>query len=87
MKVPLSYKLTNMCQNARTPSWLLQLLRDDNGELHDPCPSSPDADGLQALWSSTAVNFVNPPFSNADQWLKKAREEAHNDRWSIVQYI
>ena len=45
----------------------------------------PTTNGFQTQWSSTRVNLVNPPFSDASLWLNKAVEEAqkHNNS-SIV---
>jgi hypothetical protein len=82
---PQQYKLSSASQHAQTPQWLLDTLRSEHGPLHDPCPMHPTTDGLQTQWSSTHMNFVNPPFSDASLWLNKAVEEAqkHNNS-SIV---
>jgi len=47
-----------------------------NGEFEfdfDPCPSNPFTDGLFIDWGMR--NFVNPPFSNWQKWVKKGYEE------------
>jgi hypothetical protein len=84
MDPPLQYKLSSACQHAQTPQWLLETLRREHGSLHDPCPHSPSADGLHAPWSSTDVNYANPPFAHAGIWLHKAAEEATKHKQSIV---
>jgi len=62
----------------------MQLLYEEHGVLHGPCPSCPGTDGLQADWSPDRMNFVNPPFSSAKQWLQKAADETLNSVVSIV---
>jgi hypothetical protein len=84
MDPPLQYKLSNTCQHARTPQWLLRMLHNQHGTLYDPCPHSPSSDGLCTPWSSSKVNFVNPPFADAKHWLLKAAEEARKHKHCIV---
>jgi hypothetical protein len=84
MGPPPQYKLTSTCQNAITPKWPLDMLRSEHGISHSPRPSSLSEDGLHTPWSSTLVNFVNPPFVRAKEWLLKAVEEAHQYKHSIV---
>jgi DNA N-6-adenine-methyltransferase (Dam) len=57
-----------------TPKWLLQLLFWDT-EFFDPCPVG-GAGGLEAIWPTSQVIFINPPFSNPSPWVKKAA--SHN---------
>jgi hypothetical protein len=61
MGPPVAYKLTSACQDARTPQWLMQLLYEEHGALHDPCPSCPDTDGLQTDWASRLLLFTFMP--------------------------
>ena len=42
----------------------------------DPCPESPTFNGLAIPWSTTQLNFVNPPYSELRYWCKKATEES-----------
>jgi len=60
------------------------MLRSEHGISHNPRPSSLSEDGLHIHWSSTLVNFVNPPFVRAKERLLKAVEEAHQHNHSIV---
>lgn len=39
----------------------------------DPCPINPKFDGLKIAWKRK--NFVNPPYSQLKQWVKKSIEE------------
>ena len=52
------------------------IYNDLNNEFHfdfDPCPSNPSFDGLIIEWGER--NFINPPFSNWQEWIKKGYEE------------
>ena len=84
MSPRMEYRPINASPDACIPQWLLKMLHDQHGSLRGPCPSCLSADGLQAPWSSTAVNFVNWTFSNAQIWLQKAASEACVNRCSIV---
>jgi site-specific DNA-methyltransferase (adenine-specific) len=39
----------------------------------DPCPVNPKFDGLKVEWGE--VNFVNPPYNNSKEWIKKGYKE------------
>ena len=39
----------------------------------DPCPENHIKDGLSINWGRS--NFVNPPFGNWQEWVKKGYEE------------
>ena len=59
--------------------WLTppDLMRELDNEFHfdfDPCPSNPNFDGLIIDWGKR--NFVNPPFSEWQTWVKKGFEES-----------
>ena len=84
MSPRMEYRPINASPDACIPQWLLKMLHDQHGSLRGPCPRCLSADGLQAPWSSTAVNFVNWTFSNAQIWLQKAASEACVNRCSIV---
>ena len=65
--------------SVRTPDHILKAIRDEFGELYDPCPYNPkfnpsvDKDGLTTEWEK--VSFVNPPYSFVRPWFKKARQQ------------
>ena len=65
--------------SVATPEHILAAVRTEFGEFFDPCPlnSSFDpkvhTDGLKIPWGP--VNFINPPWSRAGMWLKKAYAE------------
>lgn len=54
-----------------TPSRLYKRYMDSG--YFDPCPLNHNFDGLQINWKSK--NFVNPPFSKVELWVKKAIQE------------
>ncbi len=62
--------------NWKTPGWLLKLLFPD-GDYFDPCPINPDGlrarEGLGA-WPVDRPVFVNPPYSDPSEWLRKAAD-------------
>ena len=55
--------------NWQTPDWIIQHFKNH----FDPCPTNPDFDGLNIDWKNPS--FVNPPYSNPLEWIKKAIEE------------
>lgn len=69
-----------------TPPEVLESLREEFGELYDPCPAHWDGswDGLAIDWPMDRACFVNPPYSQIASWAKKCREEADKDRFVIL---
>ena len=69
----------------RTPK---KIYSDLNAEFHftfDPCPyKMPEWDGLKVGWGKS--NFVNPPYSETEKWVKKALEEYHKGN-SVVMLL
>ena len=65
--------------SVRTPQSILHAVREEFGDVYDPCPYNPDfdpkihKDGLKTEWGG--VSFVNPPYSFVRPWFKKAREQ------------
>jgi hypothetical protein len=59
-----------MNDDWKTPKWLMEFFKD----YYDPCPVNPTFDGLKIDWKSPS--FVNPPYSNVLEWVKKAIEES-----------
>ena len=74
--------------SVATPSYILDSLRAEFGDLYDPCPFNPkfDAkihkDGLTTEWGN--VSYCNPPFSKTGQFVKKAFEEWSKAKTCIV---
>ncbi len=59
-----------------TPKELYDTLHEEFHFNHDPCPidwKEGDVDGLTSEWGT--CSFVNPPYSNVAQWIKKAHAE------------
>lgn len=64
---------TSLDQTWRTP---VKLYEELNKEFHfdfDPCPPNPTFNGLEVEWGKS--NFVNPPYKQCKEWLKKGYEE------------
>ena len=59
----------------QTPQYLLDELTEEFGEMFDPCPPNWDEsfDGLEIDWE--VVNFVNPPYGEIKEWIKKCHDE------------
>ncbi len=59
---------------VETPRYLYNWLNETHSFDFDPCPyERPLWDGLSVEWGSS--NFVNPPFSEIEIWLKKGVNE------------
>jgi len=60
-----------------TPDWLLDELREEWGELFDPCPNDPNFDGLEMEWPLDVVCYVNPPYTRGhiQKWAEKCHLE------------
>ena len=58
-----------------TPPGIIEELEREFGEMFDPCPKNWDGsfDGLAIEWKK--VNFVNPPYSEMKEWVKKCHDE------------
>ncbi|MEG3153485.1 DNA N-6-adenine-methyltransferase [Sphingomonas sp. RB1R13] len=81
--------------DRHTPEWLLALITDVFGPISlDPCASmtkrieaerhiTEAEDGLAAAWNGKTV-FVNPPFSQAALWIRKAWQEWHHGHSGTV---
>lgn len=69
-------------QNAETPDKVINIIAHLLGtrDWFDPCPASPTEDGLLSQWNT--INYVNPPFRDAKEWILKAISEqnARNSR-------
>lgn len=62
-------------ENFKTPKDLYDALDAEFHFVFDPCPLGGHLlfDGLKIPWK--ASNFVNPPWSDVQRWVVKAREE------------
>ena len=60
--------------NWKTPKAFYQALDSEFNFNFDPCPPKPDFNGLKIEWKES--NFVNPPYSEIKDWVKKAYEES-----------
>lgn len=60
-------------QFAETPTEVMIELVKEFGLLNDVCPADPQRNGLEEEWQR--VNYMNPPYSEMEKWLKKAISE------------
>lgn len=65
---------TSLRTNWRTPKALFQALDAEFHFDHDPCPTRPQADGLESNWGN--INYVNPPYGREiSKWIQKGYGE------------
>ena len=69
---------TSLTDEWRTPESIYQKLNEEFNFNYDPCPMTTNSidrwlDGLRSPWGTR--NFVNPPFSNWQEWVKKGYSE------------
>ena len=71
---------TSMSDHWKTPTTIYDKLNEEFNFDFDPCPhnETPDFDGLRIEWRSS--NFVNPPYSNWQEWIKKGYEEYRKEK-------
>lgn len=69
-------------QNWKTPKKFYEELDKEFHFDHDPCPVNPKKDGLSSEWGK--MNFVNPPYSEISNWVKKAYLEYVVGRGSVL---
>lgn len=67
-----------------TPPEFLNKLKEEFGEMFDPCPLNSDFDGLAIDWK--AVNFINPPYSRKlkEAFILKSLEESKKGKICIM---
>ena len=61
-----------------TPEYILEPLRDEFGDMFDPCPLNAGFDALDKNFNWELVNFINPPYSQKlkESFIKKAFMES-----------
>lgn len=72
-------------QNWKTPKAFLQALNAEFDFDFDPCPTNPKFNGLEIDWGFK--NFVNPPYNQIQQWVKKAFEQSRRFGRLVVMLI
>jgi len=80
--------LSGKDQFAQTPNEILVYIKERFGfdTIFDPCPASPEINGLTIPWSESTINYVNPPFNQCHEWLHKAVNE-HSQGKDIVMLL
>jgi site-specific DNA-methyltransferase (adenine-specific) len=64
---------TSLTDNWNTPDSIYEQLDKEFCFDFDPCPKNHNFDGLSIEWGKS--NFVNPPYSKWQEWVKKGFEE------------
>lgn len=69
-----------MNDNYSTPEWIKEMFEG----FWDPCPLDPNPkiNGLLLDWKDKT--FVNPPYSNTQEWVNKAIEENKKNKLIIM---
>ena|SRR3990167_5527194 len=72
MRIGLKAQLTSNTDDWSTPEYFLGQIEKEFGKIDfDPCPlRSKSKDGLFSDWKGNV--FVNPPYSNVEEFLNKA---------------
>lgn len=69
----MNVHFSSMTDHWSTPSSIYHELNKEFDFNDDPCPLHSNEDGLNRPWGS--VTFVNPPYSQIKEWVKKAYNE------------
>jgi phage N-6-adenine-methyltransferase len=72
----------------QTPKDFYNNLNNEFNFDFDPCPFKHDIskwDGLKVKWGKR--NFINPPYSNVEGWLKKAHLEIKNGNADLCVFL
>lgn len=69
--------------NWRTPKNIYKLLHKEFNFNFDPCPyPRRKFNGLEVEWKKR--NFVNPPYSQTELWIRKALKEAAKGKLIVL---
>lgn len=75
------------CLSAKSDEWATPkyiYLQAMSKGMFDPCPLGGQIDGLTIEWGES--NFVNPPYSQLKEWVKKSIEE-HKKGKNVIMLI
>lgn len=77
--------LTSRSDEWETPDWLFRALDTEFGFTLDPCATKENAkcatfitkeqDGLQTKWGHAHRAFINPPYSEIQEWVVAALQQ------------
>lgn len=96
MKPPKKETSVNICGDKpwhqcsksdlwNTPDFILNMVRQVQGDYFDPCPPNPEQDGLAIPWLGSV--YVNPPYSNVQPWLDKGVDGIRNGDITQITYL
>ena len=67
----------------RTPDIIYKILYKEFNFDFDPCPYPRQQwDGLKVEWKDS--NFMNPPYSETEKWVRKAIEERNKGKTVVM---
>jgi site-specific DNA-methyltransferase (adenine-specific) len=72
-------------QECKTPKEVLDSLKNEFGNLFDPCPINPNFNGLEIEWEDKT--YVNPPYNNIHNWLQKAHSQLSKNNCSLIIFL
>ena len=76
------YLLKSKSNEWETPKELYRALDNIFHFDFDPCPVNPAFDGLNEEWGGR--NYVNPPYDQLAQWIRKAYSEASKGKLVVM---
>ena len=83
------YTLAQAKQDSvKSPPHIIKWVEKSFGKFHDPVPYNPEfckskhKDGLISDWGP--VNYVNPPYSQASKFIKKAYSEYQKGKTVVL---
>lgn len=67
----------NSHPHGGTPDDLLESIKEEFGELFDPCPNNPTFDGLTIDWPQDMTVYCNPPYTRGviTEWIRKCHNQ------------
>lgn len=74
--------MSSIRQDWRTPRAFYQSLHAEFKFDFDPCPTSPEFDGLKIDWKNR--NYINPPFKDIKKWVHKAYLESQKGKMCVL---
>ena len=72
---------SSITDNWKTPEMFYKALDAEFRFDFDPCPLKPTFDGLKISWGG--CNWINPPYSQIAQWMKKGWEENQKGKTNV----
>lgn len=85
IKIKSNIVFSSSSDNWSTPKFLYEQLNSEFLFTFDPCPLNSTFDGLSIDWIGSI--FINPPYSNIKEFLKKGIEELTKENCTTLVYL